>query len=229
MTFLSKTITLWGFTKCIFISAILVVTLFFLLMWWANKAAKSAGESVLFDQIESIPSESSLSKSPQRVGLVFGCSKTVNGNTNLYFKYRIEAAYELWKAGKVRGFIVSGDNSRDDYNEPQDMKQALIEKGVSANKIICDYAGLRTMDSVVRVKQIFDINKVILVSQKFHNERAAYIAQNRGIDAIGYNAKDINRKEMKNREYLARIRMWTDENILNTKPKYLGKKEELTF
>jgi SanA protein len=224
MTLLSKTFTLWGFTKLAILLALIVTTFFFLLMWWANSAAQSAGESVLYDDIDELPSESN-----KRVALVFGCAQKINGNTNLYFKYRIEAAYDLWEAGKVRGFIVSGDNSRDDYNEPEDMKQALIEKGVPADKIVCDFAGLRTMDSVVRVEKIFGIQDVILVSQKFHNERAAYIAQKRGIDAIGYNAQDVKGRETQKREYLARVRMWADENILKTTPKYLGEYETLSF
>ena len=226
MTLFSKIFTIWGFIKIATILTIILIALFFILMWRANSAAQSAGKNTLYHDITHIPTESN---NPKRVALVFGCAEKIHGRPNLYFKYRIEAAHELWKANKVRGFIVSGDNSREDYNEPQDMKQALIKKGVPADKIVCDYAGLRTMDSVIRVKQIFGINKVILVSQKFHNERAAYIAQNRGIDAIGYNAKDVKGKATQNREYLARIRMWTDENILNTTPKHLGEKETLTF
>ncbi len=224
MMLLSKfsTLSLWGFLKLAFFLTFIGVTLFLLLMWWANSAAQEAGEGVLFNEVNEMPAEG-------RVALVFGCAKKINGNNNLYFKYRIEAAYELWKAGKVRGFIVSGDNSCDDYNEPEDMKQSLISKGVPADKIVCDYAGLRTMDSVVRLEKIFGVSKVILVSQKFHNERAIYIAQKRGIDAIGYNAQDVKGKESQNREYLARVRMWADENILKTTPKYLGEKEELGF
>ena len=220
-----KSFTLWGWAKLAFLIALIFISLFLLLMWWANSAAKSAGEGVLFENVDEMPDETD-----SRVALVFGCAKTVNGNTNLFFKHRIEAAVELWKAGKVRGFIVSGDNSRDNYNEPEDMKQALIEQGVPAEKIVCDFAGLRTMDSVVRVEKIFGVKKVVLVSQKFHNERAAYIAQNRGIDAIGYNAKDVTINQYtQRREYLARVRMWTDENIFNTTPKYLGEKEVLGF
>ncbi|MGJ8657351.1 MAG: SanA/YdcF family protein [Akkermansiaceae bacterium] len=221
-----QSFTFWGFIKLSAIIAFVAIALFLILMWWANSTAQAAGKSVLFDQINELPEESN---NPERVALVFGCAEMINGRKNLYFKYRIEAAHQLWQANKVRGFIVSGDNSRDDYNEPEDMKQALIKLGVPADKIICDYAGLRTMDSVVRVDKIFGINKVILVSQKFHNERAAYIAQNRGIDAIGYNAQDVKGKATQNREYLARIRMWADENILKTTPKYLGEQETLSF
>ena len=226
MTLFSKIFTLWGFIKFVLLCTIICTTLFLLLMWRANSAAQSAGKDVLFDKVEDLPNDS---KKTNPVALVFGCAEKINGNTNLYFKYRIEAAYELWQNKKVRGFIVSGDNSRDDYNEPEDMKQALIKKGVPADKIVCDYAGLRTMDSVIRVEKIFGVTEVILVSQKFHNERAAYIAQNRGIDAIGYNAQDVNSRATQKREYLARIRMWVDENILKTTPKYLGEQETLGF
>jgi len=221
---LSKTFTFWGLVKLTLLLTSLAVIFFLLLMWWANSAAKSAGAESLYSDVNDLPDENE-----QRVALVLGCSEKIHGRTNLYFKYRIEAAYELWKTRSIRGFIMSGDNSRDDYNEPQDMKNALIKLGVPADKIVCDYAGLRTMDSVVRVDKIFGIKKIILVSQKFHNERAVYIAKSRGIDAIGYNAQDVKGKEMNKREYLARVRMWVDENILKTSPKYLGEQEEVLF
>ena len=224
MTTFSKLFTFWGFVKLASLLACLSIICFLLLMWWANKAAQSVGEGTLYTDSNQIPDETK-----KRVALVLGCSEKIQGRTNLYFKYRIEAAYELWQAGKVRGFIMSGDNSRNDYNEPQDMKKALIKLGVPGDKIICDYAGLRTMDSVIRVNKIFGIEHIIIVSQKFHNERATYIAKSRGIDALGYNAQDVKGREMSKREYLARMRMWVDENILNTSPKYLGKQEEVPF
>ncbi len=225
MIFFKKSWTLWTMLKFGFFISLTCVLLFLLLMWRANSAAKSAGEGILFDDVDVLPKDSA-----ERVALVFGCSRLIHGRENLYFKYRINAAYELWQAKKVRGFIVSGDNSRDDYNEPEDMKQALIEKGVPAEKIVCDFAGLRTLDSVVRVQKIFGENDVIFVSQKFHNERAAYIALKRSINAIGYNAKDVTTSSNTHRrEYLARVRMWTDENIFHTKPKHLGEQEKLGF
>lgn len=219
---MGKFFTFWFLLQLAVIIAVFAVLLFFLLMWWANSAAQKAGEGLLFNDADDVPVEG-------RVALVFGCAKKVNGNDNLYFIYRIEAAHELWKAGRVRGFIMSGDNSRADYNEPEDMKRTLMKKGVPEDKIVCDYAGLRTMDSVVRVNKIFGVNEVILVSQKFHNERALYISKKRGIDAIGYNAKDVSHKEVQRREYLARVRMWVDEVILKTAPKYMGEKVELGF
>ncbi len=226
MNSITKLLTLGTITKLSFTLACIATALFFLLMWWANTAAQTAGKKILYNDVIELKHHT---KNQDRIALVFGCAATINNRTNLYFKYRIEAAHALWKAGATKGFIVSGDNSRDDYNEPADMKQALIDKGVPADKIICDYAGLRTLDSIVRAKEIFGAHKIILVSQKFHNERAAYIAKKRNIDAVGYNAPDVIGREKQKREYLARIRMWVDENILSTKPKHLGSKEIINF
>ena len=192
------------------------------LLWNSDRAARKAATGKLFDEAAEVP------ETP--VALVFGCAKIHQGQPNLYFAYRIEAAAALWKAGKVKCFIVSGDNHAHHYNEPQDMKDSMVEAGVPADKILCDYAGLRTLDSVVRAKEIFGVEKVVLISQKFHNERAAYLAQSIGIDAVGLNAQAVGGPSAKSntrREKLARAKMWLDVNVLKTKPKFLGKKEAL--
>ena len=192
------------------------------LLWNSDRAAKAAGEGRLFSEAAEVP------ETP--FALVFGCAKNFNGRENLYFKYRIEAAAALWKAGKVKCFIVSGDNHAHSYNEPQDMKDSLVEAGVPAKKIVCDYAGLRTLDSVVRAKEIFGVQEVVLISQKFHNERVAYLAQSIGLEAVGLNAQAVGGSSAKSnaqREKLARVKMWLDVNILKTDPKFLGEKEDL--
>lgn len=192
------------------------------LVLYADRAATKSGEGKLFDEAADVP------ETP--VALVFGCSKIYQGRQNLYFKYRIEAAVQLWKAGKVQCFIVSGDNHAHDYNEPEDMKKAMVEGGVPEEKIVCDYAGLRTLDSVVRAKEIFGVEKVVLISQKFHNERAAYLAESIGLEAVGLNAQAVggpSAKKNTRREKLARVKMWLDVNVLKTDPKFMGKKEEL--
>ncbi len=192
------------------------------LIFYADHAAIEAAEGKLFDEAAKVPRTD--------VALVFGCNKTFQGRRNLYFKHRIEAAADLWKAGRVKCFIVSGDNHSHDYNEPQDMKDALIEAGVPEAKIVCDYAGLRTLDSVVRAKEIFGVEKVILISQKFHNERAAYLAESVGLEVVGLNAQSVTgpaARKTDSREKLARVKMWLDVNVLKTDPKFLGQKEEL--
>jgi SanA protein len=128
------------------------------------------------------------------VALVLGCSPTVGGGyTNPFFATRIQAAAELFRLGKVDYLLVSGDNRRRDYDEPSAMKEALVAAGVPQNRIYCDYAGRRTLDSVVRAGDVFGQGNIIVVSQEFHNQRAIFIAQHRGIDAIGFNAPDVDR------------------------------------
>lgn len=164
------------------------------------------------------------------VGLVFGTTDNVAGRENLYFRYRIEAAARLWKAGKIKTIIVSGDNRSKFYNEPGKMKQALIERGIPGDRIVCDFAGLRTLDSVVRAKEIFGVQSILFISQRFQNERAIYLAEANGMNAYGFDAMDVNSHgglKTKLREVGARVKMWLDVNFLKTRPKHLGAKEEL--
>jgi len=162
-----------------------------------------------------------------KVGLVLGTSKYLsNGNVNLYYKYRLQAAVKLFKSNKIDFIIVSGDNSRKDYDEPSDFKNDLVLAGIPEHKIFLDYAGFRTLDSVVRVKEIFGQESVTVISQPFHNERAIYLAEHFNIKAIGFNAKAISGRyslRVKLREYLARVKVFVDV-LLGVQPKFLGKK-----
>lgn len=163
----------------------------------------------------------------QKAGILLGTSKQLkNGSPNQYFVKRIEAAAELFHVGKIEYVIVSGDNSTKDYNEPEDMRNALIEKGVPENKIFLDYAGFRTFDSVIRAKEIFGQTTFIIISQKFHNQRAIYIARKNGIEAYGYNAGDVGKYggfKTKVREYLARTNVFVDQ-VIGKQPKFLGER-----
>lgn len=160
-------------------------------------------------------------------GVLLGTSKNlVNGRENPYFTNRIVAAAELYHAGKIRVIIVSGDNSRKEYNEPEQMKLSLIEKGVPEDRIFEDFAGFRTLDSVVRAKEIFGEDNFIIISQKFHNERAIYLAQKNGIEAFGYNAKDVSKNaglKTNIREYFARVKVFVDL-FFGVEPKFGGEK-----
>ncbi|WP_395750456.1 vancomycin high temperature exclusion protein [Prosthecobacter sp.] len=162
------------------------------------------------------------------VAVVLGTAAHVAGGWNNYFfKYRMEAAAALYKAGKVKALIVSGDNGTHSYDEPTDMKLALIKLGVPEGKIVCDYAGFRTLDSVVRAREVFGQQRVIFVSQRFHNARAIYLARAFGIEAYGLNAKDVPLKlSVKTflREKLACVKAVLDVNLLGTQPKFLGEK-----
>jgi SanA protein len=156
---------------------------------------------------------------------VLGASKTTGEGPNLYFSYRMQAAADLYKQGKVRYLLVSGDNYRQDYDEPTDMKAALVELGVPDTCIYLDYAGFRTFDSMICCKAVFGEDSVTVISQKFHNERALFIANHREIHAIGFNAREVsNHYALKTnlREYFARVKCVLDLFLFSTDPKFLG-------
>lgn len=160
---------------------------------------------------------------PHKVGLLLGTNPYLkNGNPNKYFTYRIEAAVALYEAGKIQYILVSGDNHKLGYNEPEEMKQALISKGVPEDRIVLDYAGFRTLDSVVRAKEVFGNEQFIIISQQFHNERALFLALHNGIKAVGFNAQDVTAYygfKTRLREYLARTKLFLDLQW-GVKPKF---------
>jgi SanA protein len=166
----------------------------------------------------------------KRVALVLGTSKrTAAGTENEYFSRRMKAASELYHAGKVTNILVSGDNRTEYYNEPQDMYNALKELGIPDSSITLDFAGFRTLDSVVRCIKIFGQSRFIIVSQEFHGYRALYIADQYGAEAQVYTAEDpiINNVRVSIREIIARSLAFIDLHIINKQPKFLGEKEEI--
>ncbi|MGC4014646.1 MAG: ElyC/SanA/YdcF family protein [Luteolibacter sp.] len=196
-----------------------MIVLAALFIGYANLAPVLASHGRLYEDPDAVPH--------RRVGLVFGCDHRIDGRENLYFRYRMEAAAALWKAGKIDCLIVSGDNRERHYNEPEAMRQALVARGVPVERIIGDFAGLRTLDSVVRAKEIFGVTEVVFVTQKFQNERAIYLARANGMDAIGFDARDVEGRggfKTHFREIGARVKMWLDVKILGTRPRHLGEK-----
>lgn len=167
------------------------------------------------------------------VALVLGCSKQLaDGRKNLFFERRMAAAAELYRTGQVGYLLVSGDNSRPDYDEPSDMRAALVAAGVPASRIVRDYAGFRTLDSVVRAKQVFGLDELIVVSQRFHNERAVYLARAHGIRAYGYDARDVGGAEglrVKLREVVSRLAAVLDVRVLHSTPRFGGPREPTPF
>ncbi len=163
--------------------------------------------------------------------LVLGCGKYTQGRPNLYYQYRINAAVELWQAGKIDAIVVSGDNSRKDYDEPSEMKADLVEKGVPAEYITIDYAGFRTLDSVIRAEQVFGLDDYVIVSQPFHCRRAIYLALKQGQSVIGYCAADVagtSGAKVRLREVLARTKAVADTFIAKP-PQFLGKTEQVNY
>ncbi|VFB09394.1 SanA protein [Aeromonas salmonicida] len=171
-----------------------------------------------YDDVDAVPYN--------RVALVLGTSKyLIGGSSNHYFKYRIKAAAELYNNGKVDYILVSGDNATVQYNEPRQMRRALIQAGIPAKVIYSDYAGFRTLDSIVRAKEVFGQAHFTVVSQAFHNERAIFIARHFGIEAVGFNAKDPSAYQgikTRVREVFARLMGLLDLYVLDKGPKFLG-------
>ncbi len=165
-----------------------------------------------------------------RVGLVLGTSKKLtDGQPNPYYTNRIISTIALFKAGKIDFILVSGDNGSIYYNEPHTFKKDLILGGIPEDKIFLDYAGFRTLDSMVRAKSIFGLDSVTVISQEFHVQRAIFLAERKNVIAIGYTAKDISAKQglkVNIREYFARVKVFIDL-ALNTQPKFYGEHIEI--
>ncbi|MDR2983125.1 MAG: YdcF family protein [Puniceicoccales bacterium] len=188
----------------------------------ANRAVVNAAEGREFYDVQKIPH--------RKVGLLLGTSKYLaNNRLNTFYQRRIEAAAALFKAGKIDFILISGDNSKPGYDEPTMMYKDLVELGIPENRMQRDYAGFRTLDSVVRAKEVFKTTEVTVISQKFHNDRAIYLARSRGIDAIGFVAKSPPRRYAAKtlaRELLARVAAVLDVQI-STEPKFLGPEIEI--
>lgn len=188
--------------------------------WWV---VASTQEKVLSDY-RLLPDSS--------VVLVLGTSaKLIGGTPNPYFEDRIKAAATLYKLGKAKAFLLSGDNRTKYYNEPVEMRKALVKAGVPAEVITLDYAGLRTLDSMVRCKEIFGQNKVVLVTQPFHSYRAIFIGDFYQMDVVAWrtDTQIDGTQKVKLREYFARAKAVLDLYVLKTAPRHLGAREDLTI
>lgn len=186
----------------------------------ANRTIRRAAAGKTYSDVHAIPHRS--------VGLLLGCQKYLAGNRpNLFFQNRVAAAADLYREGKVDYLLVSGDNHIRGYDEPTDMKTALVEQGIPAEKIYLDYAGFRTLDSVVRAKEVFGLTQVTIISQKFHTQRAIFIANHRGLDAIAFNAPDVDAYDSfgtRVREHFARVKAVLDIYVLRKQPHFLGER-----
>ena len=202
-----------------------IVVLMLVVLVACNVWIVKSTESKVFSDANDLPDH--------RVALVLGTShKSVGGGPNPFFEFRIKTAAELYKAGKIDHFIVSGDNRTIFYNEPNEMKKALMSAGVPASAITLDFAGLRTLDSVVRSKEIFGQKKITIITQTFHSYRALFISDYYKIDAVAMVAEDpeLDRTfKVRLREYVARMVAVFDLYIFKTVPRHLGEKENLNI
>ena len=165
----------------------------------------------VYDNVDSVPH--------RKVGLILGTSpiSTWSGKRNHYFDYRIKAGADLYKAGKVDWLVVSGGdyrNSENGYDEPNAMRDSLMKQGVDSARIVLDYDGTRTLNSIAKIRDVYCQDSITIISQKYHNERALYQAKHLGIDAIAFNAKTPGRRiswwRNRGREVLARVKLFID-------------------
>ena len=197
-----KKITLILFIGLLFIVSTIMLC-HYIVVWNAN--------GKIYTKIEDIPASD--------IGLLLGTPPQTRygGMSNSFFNYRIDAAEALYKAGKIGYLLISGDdNSLNGLNEVQCMKDSLIIRGIPASVIFLDGKGLRTFDSVVRTSTLFGVKSFTVISQKFHNERAIYLAEHLNLDiekVQAFNAKSPTSKLSLLtylREYLARVKMFMD-------------------
>jgi SanA protein len=208
--------------KRFFKIGLIVLVVISLSIFGINTIVSRSTDNQLYSEVVEVPYN--------KVGLFLGTGKYLkSGSINLYYQYRIDAALTLFKAGKIDYILVSGDNSRQQYDEPTTIKNDLVVGGVPANRIVLDYAGFRTLDSVVRSNKVFGLDSFTIISQPFHNERALFLANRYNIDAVAYNAKDVSRYygfKTRIREKLARVKMMLDL-LFGKQPKFLGEKVKI--
>ncbi|MGE9293637.1 MAG: SanA/YdcF family protein [Puniceicoccales bacterium] len=210
-----KRLRLLGWTLAILVTFPLSALV---LIVYAKREVEAAAEGRVATQSGDVPAT--------RVGLVLGCSRTFeDGRENPFFANRMSAASELYRAGKVEYLLVSGDNSRPDYDESSDMRAALMELGVPAGRIVRDYAGFSTLDSILRARDVFGLDRFVVVSQDFHVRRALYIARGNGMDATGYVAGEVSGaggRWVRFRESLARVKVLLDVHVFERRAKFTG-------
>ena len=141
----------------------------------------NASKERVYADVEKIPH--------REVGVLLGTNpKGRRGGANMFYNHRIDAAVALYEAGKVDRFIISGAKKGSDYDEPQAMREALVARGVPDSILILDGQGFHTIESIVRAKEVYEVDSVTIISQEFHNRRSLYMAKHNGLDAIAYNA-----------------------------------------
>ena len=181
------------------------------LMLICNQIVVNNAEGKAFSEIDSIKYN--------KVGLLLGTTPQarITKVTNYFFIYRIDAAEELYRAGKIEKILISGDeDSLDGINEPECMRDSLVARGIPLNAIILDGKGYRTINSIVNANKVFGLKSFTIISQEFHNERALYQAENLGLDVENiqaYNAKMPKSRRAyltSIREFFARVKLFLD-------------------
>ena len=202
--------------RFLFYGVIAALPLVLIITFWADYIISSSTRDYLYSDINKLP--------VNKVGLVLGTSQfTTDGQKNLHYHRRLDAVVELLKAGKIKYVLISGDKTGRYYNEPNQMRRDLIKRGVPENIIYRDYAGYRTLDSVLRAQSIFGLSQLTIISQAYHNERALYIAHHNNIDAVAWSAQGtmpLSDYTNQIREILARLLAFVEVTILSRQPHF---------
>ncbi|WP_455864627.1 outer membrane permeability protein SanA [Pantoea agglomerans] len=195
----------------IIIMTLMVLTALGLDRWMSWKTAP-----YIYENLKSLPH--------RQVGVVLGTAKYYRGGgINQYYLYRMQGALNAYNSGKVNYLLLSGDNALHSYNEPMTMRKDLIAAGVDPADIVLDYAGFRTLDSIVRTRKVFDTNDFIIITQRFHCERALFIALHMGIQAQCYAVPSPkNMLNIRVREVGARLGALADLYVMKREPHFLG-------
>ena len=187
-----------------------------LAIYFINNRIESQANGKIQSSITEIPFEH-----PPRVAIVFGAKVWENGEPSHALYDRVITAIELYRAGRVKKILMSGDNRSENYDEPTAMRATAVKLGVPASDVVLDFAGRRTYDTCFRAKEIFEVQKAIIVTQEFHQTRAIYLCNNLGVDSIGITA---NRRRYEGerywafREFFSRASAWFEINFLPFAP-----------
>lgn len=200
-----------------------VIVLFLLLIFvvfFNHYAIQKAAKDLIYSKIENVPY--------RKIAVLLGTEKKfTNGKTNRFYINRIDATVNLYKAKKIDVIIVS----RNQGNVIDDVKADLTKRGIPEEKIILDYDGLRTYDSMYRMYKVYGQKEFIVIAQRKQNERAIYIAKRNGLNAIAFNAGEYsgyNAFRLNMLEKMERTRLFF-EFLVNKKPRYSGEKVTIRF
>ena len=194
----------------------------FFAVYLINLQVSSYSKDKIYRSAEAVPSEN-------RIAIVLGAKVWDDGSLSHALLDRVTTAVELYKAGKVKKLLMSGDNPTQQYDEPTAMKAEAIRQGVPESDIVLDFAGRRTYDTCYRAKEIFEIKKAIIVTQEFHLPRSIYLCQNMEIDSVGIVANKRNylaEDYWAFREFFSVFSAWFEMNFIPFEP-IKGNKEPI--
>ena len=177
-------------------------------------------ESQTADKIESSITEIPI-ENPPRIAIVLGAKVWENGEPSHVLYDRVVTAVELYRAGRVKKILMSGDNPTENYDEPTAMKATAVKLGVLEADVVLDFAGRRTYDTCYRAKEIFEVRRAIIVTQEFHQARSLYLCNNLGVDSIGVTAnrrKYLGENYWAFREFFSTASAWFEMNFLPFAP-----------